>query len=165
MAYALCMLDWHSEYVILMVFYGKSGYAKAPQCSVIRTLPLLSCIKSEDSQFPITNTNTNTNTFEHLVWRKYNTNISLCLNILFLYNLKITTWAFLRTLLHGISYFVTHDVTVVLTKDRCPQGTSVKEILTLSGLASCAYQLFWLSKYTIFVSADADKLCVLCTLP
>jgi len=50
-----------------------------------------------------------------------------------------------------LCYFVTHDVTVLLTKDRCPQGISVREILTLSGLACCAYQLFWLSNYTIIV--------------
>jgi hypothetical protein len=34
---------------LLMAFYGKSGYANAPQCSIIRTWPLLSCIKNEDS--------------------------------------------------------------------------------------------------------------------
>jgi hypothetical protein len=52
------------------------------------------------------------------------------------------------------------DVTVVLTKDRCPQYISVREILTLSGLACCACQTIRLS-----LSAAADNLCVVCTLP
>ena len=33
-----------SEYVILILFYGSSGYANAPQCYVIRTLPLFVAI-------------------------------------------------------------------------------------------------------------------------
>jgi len=39
--HALCMPDWHSEYILLKAFYGKSSYANASQCSVTRTLPLL----------------------------------------------------------------------------------------------------------------------------
>jgi hypothetical protein len=33
--------DTHSEYVILIHFYGNNGYANAPQYYVIRTLPVL----------------------------------------------------------------------------------------------------------------------------
>jgi hypothetical protein len=31
----------HSEYVILIVFHGNNGYVNAPQCCVVRTLPVL----------------------------------------------------------------------------------------------------------------------------
>jgi hypothetical protein len=33
--------DTHLEYVILIAFRGKDGYANTPQCCVIHTLPLL----------------------------------------------------------------------------------------------------------------------------
>ena len=33
----------HSWYVILFVFHSNNGYANAPQCNVIRTLPFLLC--------------------------------------------------------------------------------------------------------------------------
>jgi hypothetical protein len=35
--------DLHSEYVILFFFHHDNGYAKAPQCYVIRTVHCLSC--------------------------------------------------------------------------------------------------------------------------
>jgi hypothetical protein len=39
-AYRVTKTHTHSEYVILL-FHGNNGYANAPQCCVIRTLPLV----------------------------------------------------------------------------------------------------------------------------
>jgi hypothetical protein len=37
--------DTQSEYVILIAFHGNDGYANAPYCYVIHTLPLLRDMK------------------------------------------------------------------------------------------------------------------------
>ena len=34
-------INAYSEYVIFLLFRGCSGYAKAPRCFVVRTLPVL----------------------------------------------------------------------------------------------------------------------------
>jgi hypothetical protein len=41
--------DTHSEYLILIVFHGYSGYANAHQCYVMRTLPVL--LRTELNEF------------------------------------------------------------------------------------------------------------------
>jgi hypothetical protein len=33
--------DTHSEYVTLIVVHGNNGYANAPQCYIVRELPVL----------------------------------------------------------------------------------------------------------------------------
>jgi hypothetical protein len=40
--------DTHSEYVIL-IFHGNNGYANAPQCYAIRTLPICSFSRRSSS--------------------------------------------------------------------------------------------------------------------
>jgi len=47
MSFANCIpeaTNTYSAYVILIVFHCNSGYANAPQCNIIRTLPLLSSV-------------------------------------------------------------------------------------------------------------------------
>jgi hypothetical protein len=44
--------DTHSEYVIHIAFHGNNGYANAPQCYVIRTLPVLLFITTFSKYHP-----------------------------------------------------------------------------------------------------------------